>query len=111
MVHDVIPSLCTWYRSCLLLIMLLFLVNSFSPATFEITEYKCSQPVQCCKKCFPVIGFRKLLNKPLQIRIRCDHKCSDRDLQFLTLCCKVQTSVGDLPVQPETVFIIPFTNF
>src|SRR4051812_33729841 len=86
------------------------LVKCFSFSVFKILKNECAKFVKGSKKCFTTVGFGKLLDKSLKVRIRGYHESSDRYFKFLTLNGKVQAAAGYFPVQPEAVLIITFTN-
>src|SRR5690606_33173979 len=87
------------------------LVHRFLFSVFKVSEYKRPQVIQRSKKSLSIIGFCKFRYKALQIWICSDHKSSDGYLYFFALCCKIDTAVNDLTVQPEAVFIIPLARF
>src|SRR5262245_3013013 len=49
-------------------------IHRLSLPTLKILKYKRAQFIQRCKERLAIICFGELLNKPLQVRIRCNHE-------------------------------------
>ncbi len=82
------------------------LFNALAPVSNIVFKNIVAKPVQVAVKCPAVVCLSKFTDKPLQVRITCDHEGSYRYSEFPASRCLVERFIHNFPVESETVFII-----